>query len=59
MSQESESLRADIRAGLIMCHCSRAGAVMENIDYHVAGCKWKNAVARIYELERAEDARGK
>lgn len=58
MSDESQSLHADIRAGLRPCRCPR-NVPEEREDYHLAGCLWMNAIRRIYEIERAEDARVK
>lgn len=56
MSDEAQSLRLGIRNGLLTCQCPRP-YMTDSEDYHRRECEWHNAVKRIYELERAEDAR--
>lgn len=56
MNQEAHGLRMGIKAGWFPCHCPRPMR-QENEELHRHDCQWMNAVMRIYELERAEDAK--
>lgn len=56
MNEEAQALRMGIRDGLIVCRCPRP-ALVNGYDYHQYDCQWNAAMRRIYELERAEDAK--
>lgn len=56
MNEEAQALRRAVRDGLVLCHCPRPMR-QEIEDYHRQECQWMNAIKRIYELERAEDAK--
>lgn len=58
MSDEAQALRRGVSDGLFACRCPRPqGQGTYTEDYHRQECQWNNAIKRIYELERAEDAK--
>lgn len=58
MTAESQALRAGIRDGSIRCRKPiEGGTCNPNDATHEPGCPHERAVGRIYEIERAEEAR--